>query len=175
MYQPVYRPPSVWVTQILLMLTLINSGVALISTLVLCPAAEPPFNCLAPSTINTLLFSGLALAITFLAFWGLQKRKRYGKWLAASFLVGSMVIVIVEIPLVQLIYHSITQWQPLPAPPYECWKKDSPLSLISHSCGYKSYGELVARLTSESLPALLLGFLTVRLLRSDAAKRFFQQ
>lgn len=174
MHKSVYRPPSVWVTQILVMLTLINSGVALISTLFRCPSAEPPFNCSSPSVINALLSGCLVLAITCLAFWGLQKRKRYGKWLAVSFLVGGMVIVIVESPLFQLIYYSITQWQPLPAPPYECWKKSSSVSMISYPCGYNSYGELIVRLISESVPALLLGFLAVRLLYSDASKRFFQ-
>jgi len=174
MNKPVYRPPSVWITQVLLIIALINLAIALPIRLFQCSITKPPFNCLSIFTINALLFDFLTLAIIFLTFWGLQKRKRYGKWLAVSLLVGGMVVGIFESNSFQLIYHSITQWQPLPAPPYECWEKNSSFNPISPSCGYHSYGELFFRIVLEVSPALLLGFLAVRLLCSDAVKRFFQ-
>jgi uncharacterized membrane protein len=175
MHKPVYRPPSVWVTQVLLVLALISSVVGLKTTLFLCSSAEPSFSfsCSSPFAINALLSHFLALAITFLAFWGLQKRKRYGKWLAVSLLVVGMVAVIIESHFLKLIYHSITQWQPLPAPPYECWEKEFEWS-FRYSCGYRSHQELLSRFISEVFTPLILGFLAARLLCSEAAKRFFQ-
>jgi RsiW-degrading membrane proteinase PrsW (M82 family) len=60
----------------------------------------------------------LGFAVLFLAFWGLQKRKPYGKWLAAVLLLLGMIAAIAESNSFQLISHAISQWQPLPAPPY---------------------------------------------------------
>lgn len=169
-----YRPPSVWITQVIVAVPLVNLIIALPVALFQCSTASPPSNCSSPFMINALIRGCTSLAIAFLTFWGLQKRKRYGKWLAVSLLVAATVIGIAESHSVQLIYHSIIQWQPLPAPPYECWKKKYSFDSISYSCGYKSYGEFMLTLASETLPALLLGFLAMRLLYSDAAKRFFQ-
>lgn len=177
MHKPIYRPPSVWVTQVLLILALINSVVALQNTFFLCSSSGlsfPSFSCSSPFVISILLSRFLALAIIFLAFWGLQKRKRYGQWLAVILLFVGMVAVIAESPYLKLIYHSITQWRPLPTPPYECWKKEFSFSSISYWCGYKSYRELVFMIILECLPAGLLGFPAIRLLYSEAAKQFFQ-
>ncbi|MEE3717064.1 hypothetical protein V2H45_09935 [Tumidithrix elongata RA019] len=174
MNDPIYRPPSVWITQVLLVLCLISLAIALPIALFQCSSADPPFNCSSPLAIHALLTGFFTFVMLFLTFWGLQKRKRYGKWLAVSFLIGGMVTAIPKSPSLQLIYRSIVQWRPLPTPPYECWQKE-PLSISSYSCGYSSYPELVIRIISEILPALLLGFLAFQLLYSPAAKLFFHK
>ena len=92
MNKPIHRPPSIWITQVLLVLPLINLVVALLFSLFQCSSAESSFNSSSPSTIYALLPVCLALALLFLTVWGLQKRKNYGKWLAVSLLVCGMVV-----------------------------------------------------------------------------------
>ncbi|MCM1984953.1 hypothetical protein [Lyngbya confervoides] len=171
----VYRPPSVWITQFLLMVSLIGLVISLIITLVLCFSANPPFGCPLSFLIGILMSRLLAIALNFLAFWGLQRRKRYGKWLAVSLLVAGMVVVIVESPYFNLLFHSITHWQPLPVPPYECWENSVGYSNERYFCGYENYQQLALRSISEAFPALILGFLAVRLLYGEPARRFFLQ
>ncbi len=171
MNQHIYRPPSVWITQILLVLTFGNLAIALPAGLVQCFTSGQIQSCSSFPKIASFVTGCLILVLLGLTFWGLQKRKRYSKWLAVSFLIGSMIVAIAQSPLLQLIYTSVTQGQSLPAS-YECWKEDG-LSYISRSCGYSSYPEMVQRIVLDILPAMLLGFLAVRLLYSDAAKRFF--
>jgi hypothetical protein len=140
MNKHVYRPPSVWITQVLLVVPLTQLLVVLPLMLFHCSSAKPPFNCSSPSTISALLTGFSTLAIIFLIFWGLQKGKHYGKWLAVTLLLGGMVKEIADSRSLQLIYHSVIRWQPLPTPPYECWEKEVLLSNVRFSCGYESYG-----------------------------------
>ncbi len=175
MNEPVYRPPSVWITQALLLPFLVATAIALPITLLQCFSSEQMQSCSSPHRILAFLSSFLCFAVVLLTFWGLQKRKRYGKWLAVSLLIGGLVAGLAESRMLQLIYHSIAQWQPLPAPPYACWEKEHSFSRISHFCGYKSYQELVRRIISDILSASLLGFLAVRLLYSRDAKQFFRK
>jgi heme/copper-type cytochrome/quinol oxidase subunit 4 len=172
MNKPIDRPPSIWITQILLALPFLNLAIALPVTVFQCFSSESVQSCLSTPKIISFAVACLMLVLLLLAFWGLQKRKRYGKWLAVALLVGGMVVAITEGHSLQLIYRLITQGQALPAPPYECWKSDG-LSYGSWSCGYSSYPELGLRIISDIVPALFLGFLLARLLSSPAAKRFF--
>lgn len=172
MSKPIYRPPSVWITQVLLVLTLINGVVVLAFMFSFCSLKS--LNCQSPLTINVFLIYFPTLAIIFLAFWGLQKRRRYGKWLAVSLLISSMAGMLTKSDPIQLIYRSITQWQLLPAPPYQCWKGELGSS-IEYSCGYDSYLELMLRGISDILPALFPGFLAMRLLYSMDVKRFLHR
>jgi hypothetical protein len=149
----------------LLVSSLVILAIALPIALFNCFSSEQTLSCL--SSRSSFFATGcLTLLLICLTFWGLQTRKRYGKWLAVSLLMGGMVVAIAESHSFQLIYRSITEWQPLPAPPHECWEGDS-------SCGYSSYLELALRIVSDLLRAMLLGFLAARLLYSDAAKQFF--
>lgn len=173
MNKPIYRPPSIWITQILLALTLGNLAIALPVGLVQCFTSEQIQSCSSFPKILSFGAGCLMLVLLGLTFWGLQKRKRYSKWLAVSFLIGGMIAVMAQRPLLRLIYDSVTQAQPLPSS-YECWKEDG-LSYISRPCGYSSYPEMVQRVVLDILPAILLGFLVVRLLGSDAVKRFFYE
>lgn len=176
MNKPVYRPPSVWITQIYLVPSLVSLAILLPISLFQCFSSEQTLSCSSPPRIASFVTGFLTLVLVFLTFWGLQKRKRYGKWLAVSLLIGGMVAAIAESHSLQLIYRSITQWQPLPDPPYECWESDELLTIRRRqSCGYSSYQELALRIILDALPALLLGFLAVRLLYSHAAKRFFHE
>lgn len=174
MSPPAYRPPSVWITQALLVPSLVTMAIALVIGLFQCFSSEPTLSCTSPPRIASFVSGFVSFGLIFLTFWGLQTRKRYGRWLAVSMLIGGMIVAIAESHSFHLIYRSITQWQPLPAPPYDCWEKQHPFDNISYSCGYQTYPGMVARLTADILPALILGFLATRLLFSAAAKRFFQ-
>lgn len=176
MNETAYRPPCVWITQALLVPLLATYAIGLPIALFLCLSSAQRQSCLSPNMIPSLMATVLAFTLFLLTFWGLQKRKRYGKWLAVSLLMGGTISAIAESHSLQLIYHSIIQWRPLPAPPYECWEKRDLITRFSNRrqfCGYSSYRELVGRIVSEVLPALILGYLAVRLLYSRAAKNFF--
>jgi hypothetical protein len=175
MNKPVYRPPSVWITQILLVPFLVNFVIILPIVLLQCSSSEQTQSCSSPSRILAFLSSFLSFALVLSTFWGLQKRKRYGKWLAVNLLIGGLVVGLAKSHIFQLIYHSITQWHSLPAPPYECWKREYLFGNSSDSCGYKNYRELVWRIISDTLPSVILGFLAVRLLFGHAAKQFFHK
>ena len=181
MDKPVDRPPSVWITQIVLILPVVTWVVKLLTLLFLRPPAEQPVSSLQPFQplplpLEIALWARafIMFAPLFFIFWGLQKRKRYGKWLAAILLIGGAVSVISESRSLQLVYRSLTQWHPLPAPPYECWESGALLGNTRILCGYSSYRELALKIIVDLLPALLLGFLSVRLLFGRAAKRFFR-
>jgi hypothetical protein len=175
MNEPVYRPPSVWITQVLLVPSLVSFAIALPIALLHCFSSEQTQSCSSPSSLLAFVSGFLSFLLVLLTFWGLQKRKRYGKWLAVSLLIGGSVVGLAKSHMFQLIYHSITQWRPLPVPPYECWKREFLAGNFMDSCGYKSYGELVWRIISEALPSVILGLLAVRLLFGHAAKRFFHR
>jgi hypothetical protein len=172
MSDPIYRPPSVWITQVLLGVQLFSLIAALVVSSVQCALQLDP-NCSLPNRLTWFASGSLAVALLFLTLWGLQTRTLYGKWLAAALLLLGMITVIAQSHSFQLIARSITQWQPLPAPPYECWENEH-LSLIQRSCGYSSYPGFVVNIISDGLPAGLLGLLAMRLLYGDAAKRFFR-
>lgn len=175
MKEPVYRPPSVWITQALLLSYLVIKLLPLPVALFLCFSSKLIPSCLSTQSIVPLVGVFLGLSLIFLIFWGLQKRKHYGKWLAVSLLIGLMIPMISEGHLLRLVGRSIIQWRPLPTPPYLCWEPLDPLDGNSQdSCGYSSYLGLAVLITSDVLPAMLFGWLAARLLFSNAAKRFFQ-
>jgi hypothetical protein len=116
------------------------------------------------------------IVLACLTVWGLQKRKRYGKWLAVSFLTGAMIVGIIDSPLpraLKVIYLSIIPSRlTLPDPLAAC---NHPFGDLTYFCGYESYQELGWKIISDLFPSLVLGFLVFRLLYSHAAKRFFHQ
>ncbi len=175
MNEPVHRPPSVWITQILLVPSLLNFVIVVPIAMVQYFSAEPMQS---GSSSNRILDFGsgfLSFVLVLLTFWGLQKRKRYGKWLAVNLLIGGLVVGLAKSHIFQLIYYSIIQWHPLPIPPYECWEKAALFGNSIDSCGYKNYRELVWRIISDILPSVILGCLAFRLLYGHAAKQFFHK
>lgn len=175
MSQPVYRPPSVWITQVLLLLSLMNWTIALLISLFRCVSAKQLFNCTSRVTVYEFLTGFLMIVVpACLTFWGLQKRQRYGKWLAVSILIGAMIVGILDSPLprtLEVIYLStISNRGTLPDPLDAC---NHPFGDLTYFCGYESYQELVWKIISDLVPSLILGFLAFRLLYSHAAKRFF--
>lgn len=176
MNESVYRPPSVWITQILLLVSLITWAIALLISIFRCVSTAQLFSCISRVTIYEFLNGFLMIVATGLAIWGLQKRQRYGKWLAVSLLIGAMIVGIIDSPLpraIQVIYLStIPTRVPLPDPLVAC---NHPFGNLTYFCGYESYQALVWKIISDLAPSLILGFLAFRLLYSHAAKRFFQK
>lgn len=89
MTQKPKRPPSVWISQILLVIFgLLFIALTLISISVVAVANVP-----ALYFVWVLFNLGLGIGF-FVAFWGLMKRRRYGRWMAVGFLslmfVGSV-------------------------------------------------------------------------------------
>lgn len=172
MSQPVYRPPSVWITQILFLLSSINSAIALFR----CFSADRPLSCKSPVTIYGFLIDFFLIVLACLTVWGLQKKQRYSKWLAVSFLTGEMILGIIDSPLpkaIELIYLSVILSRgALPDPRDAC---NHPFGDLTYFCGYESYQALMLKIISDLLPSLILGFLAFRLLYSHAAKRFFHK
>jgi Heparan-alpha-glucosaminide N-acetyltransferase, catalytic len=171
--EPIYRPPSVWITQCFVMISGLSLILSIAVSLSRCDIAPPPFNCSSPFLMRSLVINFIALAIVCVTFWGLQKRKHYGKWLGLMFLTLLIISIFAECEYLQLIYHSMLRLQPLPTPPYECWRPEAPFSNMSIFCGYSSYRELAWMSFQEALPLLFIGLLAVQLIFGSAAKRFF--
>src|SRR5215207_589893 len=93
MNNKVSRPPTVWLTQTLLVLfSLLMLGVTVLNLVMLAARARggAPVLALLVGFIIPLGFMLLLLV----AFWGLAKRKKYGKWLALLSLVLLWAVII---------------------------------------------------------------------------------
>jgi hypothetical protein len=160
------RPVSVWITQILLAVGILLAPIFLIRQLFelfSCFLTNGLQQCLTLDRTINLIGGCLLFILVLLAFWGLQKRKQYGKWLGLLFLVLMMMAAITGSSYFQLIYRAIASGQALPAPPYDCWEK-SAIAIEQEYCGYSSYLDLVLRSTLDILvPPGILGFLAIRL------------
>jgi hypothetical protein len=174
MSQPVDRPLSVWITQLLLMPMLIMSPIVLSTSLFECFSSSQKINCLSQPRITSFIISFLVLVILSWTFWGLQTGKIYGKWLAIILLTSSIVISIAKSNTFMLIRRSILLWQPLPTPPYECWERKAMFGNFREYCGYSNYLGLMLNIISDFLPALLMGFLVVKLIYGRMNKNFFR-
>lgn len=171
----VRRPLSVWLTQALFSMVILQFSIALSLMLFLCFSKGGLEDCWSPSSISHLVGSFGALMLIGLAFWGLQNRKQYGRWLGAIILVTAMCAGITSSHYFQLFYSAIVRGQSLPIPPYECWKWRAQ-SVDQTSCGYSTYSDLALRGVLDILfPQILLGLLALRLISSHAVKRFFKQ
>ncbi len=89
------RPPSVWITQAITLLFLIPFLFGGISPIVRClfsgASKCPSLGIL----LRAIFFSGGISTISFFTFWGLLRRKRYGKWLGVmslALLLGLLLI-----------------------------------------------------------------------------------
>jgi hypothetical protein len=174
MKRSVGRPPSVWITQVLFLLSLLGFGVAFLGALLSCFSAGSSPRCPASVTPTDVLSSLLAIVLAGLTFRGLQRRRRYGQWLAASLLIAAMVVGVFESPLPGALRVMLSSLLPdgggLPDPLLPCGHLFGGMTYL---CGHSSVPALAWRIIADLLPSLLLGVLAVRLLGSDAAIRFF--
>jgi hypothetical protein len=173
------RPPSVWITQVLFLLTLIGFGVAFLGALLSCFSGGPSPRCPASVTPSDVLTSLLVIVLAGLTFWGLQTGRRYGQGLAVTLLIAAVVVGISDSPLPRALnvvllslLSLLSGGGGLPDPLQAC---GHPFGGMTYLCGYSSYAALAWRVIADLLPSLLLGVLAVRLLGSDAARRFFHQ
>jgi hypothetical protein len=167
----VKRPLSVWVTQILVLFTLIP-GIGLTILHV--------FSCFLPIGVSLcwsakgLIEIGLAsgfLIMLALALWGLQKRKKYGKWFGVIVLTIMAVGLILRSEYVQVISRSLLFGQPLPPPPYYGWKG----LMEPYSYGYSSYSDLVTKAAFEIISRILFVLLIINLAFAKSVQRFFSK
>jgi hypothetical protein len=169
------RPPSIWITQALLLLSIVTLLLSLLLGLFQCVSANQTLSCSSSLLITQFVFAIVALLLLLLAFWGLQKGEMYGKWLAVIYLTNIVVVSIAKGDFFQIIYRSVSRWQPLPMPPYTCWEKKIMFDNFSRSCGYSNYSEMIIMIISDFIAVSLIGFLITRLLYSNAAKQFFRK
>lgn len=175
MERSVGRPPSVWITQVLFLLSLLGFGVTVLGALLSCFSGGSSTRCPASVTPTDVLTSLLVIVLAGLTFWGLQRRRRYGQWLGAVLLIAAMVVGVFESPLpraLQVMLLSLLSGGGLPDPLQAC---NHPFGGMTYLCGNASVPALGWRIISDLFPSLLLGVLAARLLGSDAARRFFHQ
>lgn len=166
----VKRPLSVWLTQALFLIVILQFTIVLLLMLLVCL----PKGCWSLLRTPYLIESSGQVLLMGAAFWGLQNRKQYGKWLGAISLVYGMWVSTTGSHYFQQFYSAIFEGQSLPVPPNNCWEGRVG-SVDQTSCSYSNYLDLVLRGVSALFPELLLGFLTLRLIFGRAVKRFLKQ
>jgi hypothetical protein len=89
------RPPSVWITQAITLLFLILFLFGGISSIVRCLLSGASKCPSLEILLRAIVVSGGISTILFFTFWGLLRRKRYGKWLGVmslALLLGLFLI-----------------------------------------------------------------------------------
>lgn len=169
------RPASVWLTQII---TAIGITIGVVSipnrlwALILCVLGTSPYGCSGMHTTG-LVRDIVIWGVLVVTFWGLQKRKLYGRKLGIGILVLMILVGVAESSYIQLLAAAIFQGHPLPSPPYECWNP-RPGQFIQDSCGYVSYAELGFQVMMDLLfPGIPLAVLALKLATSSRANHFF--
>src|SRR5262245_7951381 len=155
------RPPSVLITQAILLLFLILSFYGGLSLIVRClPSSTskcPPTEILLRAIF---VFGGIS-TILFFAFLGLQRRKRYGKWLGVislALLLGLLLRGEQSRVIYGYIFSGGNVRRAMPEGYYE----------------FSNDTQLISAATFTVLQHLSLLFLIFRLAFAMPAKRFFQ-
>ncbi len=156
------RPPSVWIAQTLVLffgLVVIFGLLANIGAVIKQMTITSQTGALWGRLLSLLL--GLLIAIMIVAvFWGLQKRKQYGRW-GGILIIGLIFLVNAISPSSRLLYsalrNGLSTTESLPSPYYNF---DNQPQLI---------GGIIANLTIQ----LLLLLLICRLAFAQKVRRFF--
>jgi len=154
------RPPSVWITQAIVLLFLIPFFFGGISPIVRCLFSGAS-NC--PSLeilLRAILVSGGISTIVFFTFWGLLRRKRYGKWLGVMSLT-LLLGLLLKSEQSRVIYGYILSGGRV--------KKAMPAGYYDFS----NDAELIGAATFTVLLHLSLTLLIFRLAVARSVKRFF--
>ncbi|MGH9752661.1 MAG: DUF2127 domain-containing protein [Blastocatellia bacterium] len=154
------RPPSVWITQIIIPLFLIPFLFSGLSPIVRCLLSSDS-KCLSLETLlrAIFVFGGIS-TISFFTFWGLLRRKRYGKWLGVLSLALLLCLLLMG-EQSRVIYNYILSGGHV--------KRAMPT-------GYHDFSndaQLIGAATFTVLLHLSLLFLIFRLAFAKPAKRFF--
>ena len=155
------RPPSVWITQTIILLFLILFLFGGISPIVRCLFND---NSKCPSLgilLRSIFVFGGISTISFFTFWGLLRRKRYGKWLGVMSLALLLGLLLIS-ELSRVIYTYILSGGHV--------KKAMPAGYYDFS----NDAELIGGATFNVLLHLSLLFLIFRLAFARSAERFFQ-
>ncbi|MBW4691748.1 MAG: hypothetical protein KME27_08245 [Lyngbya sp. HA4199-MV5] len=101
------RPASVWITQILLLFTVLLSLRAVVISFQLCPiSASEACPIGLTQRLLELIFAVVYLTLAIVGLWGLQRRKKYGRWLGILFWAG-FVAVLLSSDGSRMVYHFI--------------------------------------------------------------------
>ncbi len=155
------RPPSVRTTQAILLLFLIPFLFGVLSPLARCLLSSgskcPSMGIL----IRVILIFGGVLTISFFTFWGLQRRKGYGKWLGVISLALLLGVLLMG-ESSRVIYGYILSGGAA--------RRTMPAGYYEHSTDT----QWIAGATFTVALHLSLLFLIFRLAFGGSAKRFFQ-
>jgi hypothetical protein len=133
-----------------------------------------------PALIARVLIGAvITIGLMGLALRGIQQRKPYGRWLSVIFLVILVTAPIDELKdsrALQIVFTALMQGQ---LPPAEGKLTDDSdfITLGNSYLLYRGYPNLALNAFVDALSAFALmvlpGFLTIRLIFSQAVKRFF--
>ncbi len=116
------RPLSVWITQILALFTLIPGIGLTILHLFGCLLPMGATACSSTKGIIEILAAGSFLVMLIFTFWGLQKRKKYGKWLGIIVLTVLTIALILRSEYLQVVGRFLLFRQQIPPPPITAGK-----------------------------------------------------
>ncbi|HKX30697.1 MAG TPA: hypothetical protein VJ302_23610 [Blastocatellia bacterium] len=157
----VKRPPSVWITLILILLCMLPFLKGLVSSVLRCLIGGPEGCVTGIMILRWILVLGVTITLPLFAIWGLYQGKRYGQWLGIALLIVVTAVMIAN-PTSKMAYSYILSAgkvrQALP-PEYYNFSNDAQ--------------RLSGAITTVSMQAGLI-ILILRLAFAKAARRYFQ-
>lgn len=163
------RPASVWITQILLLLTVLPGLRAVINSFQRCPifASEA-----CPVGLNQrlfdLIFAVVYLTLIVVGLWGLQRRKKYGRWLGILFW-AVFIAVLLSSDSSRMVYHFILHGSDdLPNLYPRAYYKDFPMNRF-----YPTHSGLVTDAFTTVFANLLFVALAIHFSFAKTVRQFF--
>lgn len=163
------RPISVWITQALLLLMLFLGLGATIQSFQICPISESAFCSIGLSQrLLELSLVGGYSTLAVVGFWGLQRRRKYGRWIGILFW-ASFIVILLSSNGSRMVYHFILHGShDLPTLYPRTYYKDFPMNQF-----YPTHSGLVINAFATIFTNLLFVALATHFLLAKSVRQFF--
>lgn len=169
MSSKISRPASVWITQVLLLFIVLSGLGAVVKSFQVCPISESEI-CSVGLTQRffELIFAGGYLTSGVVGLWGLQRRKKYGRWIGIL-VWTALIVTVLSSNETRMVYHFILYGShDLPKLYPGAYYKDFPMNRF-----YPTHSGLVINSVLSILFNLLLVALAAHFSLAKTVRQFF--
>lgn len=166
-------PSGVRIVQLILLFLSLGVLVSIWRKYQFCSTSAVVQNCWSLFFVPKLVISLLQLGAFLRLIYGLERRRRYARWLTGVLIIFWIVVSTNETHYTQLVLGTVMPTQELPTPPYKCWQSELALGNRTSFCGYDSYTELARKVLTEISILVLAASPGVWLITNQTAKRYF--